>query len=262
MSMRTAYRVLVGFVLAFLLCPLIIVVGVSFGPGTVVQFPPTGFSVRWYIQALQSDLFRNALLASVVLGTASAAISTVVGTAAALGLGRAQFRWRSAIVGLLLSPLVVPGIVIGIALLAGFAQAGLRNAWWRLLLGHVLLTLPYCTRTVLVSLHRLDPALGLAAETLGASRYVVFTEITLPLIGPGVMASALFAFVMSFDNVPVSIFLSDASATTLPLAIMSYLEYNFDPSVAAISSVLIIAMLAVAFVLERVAGLRRVISAA
>ena len=260
LSMRGFYWVVVGLVFVFLLCPLVIVVSLSFGPDDIVRFPPAGFSLRWYVQALRSDLFRNALIDSVLLGLAAAAVSTVLGTAAAVALAGARFPGKAVLEGLLLSPLVVPGIVLGIALLAAFAGVGLRVAWWRLVLGHVLLTLPYCVRTVAISLQRLDPALLAAAETLGASSRRAFIEITVPLIRPGILAGALFAFVMSFDNVPVSVFLADASTTTLPLAIMSYMEYNFDPSVAAISSLLIVVMLLLAVTLERLTGLRRVIA--
>jgi putative spermidine/putrescine transport system permease protein len=258
--MRSVYWLVVGLVFVFLLCPLVIVVAVSFGPDTVVHFPPSGFSLRWYVQALRSDLFRNALIDSVALGVGAAAVSTVLGTAAAVALDGARFPGKAVLDALLQSPLVVPGIVLGIALLAAFAGVGLRDAWWRLVLGHVVLTLPYCVRTVAVSLQRLDPALPQAAETLGASPRQIFFEVTMPLIRPGMVAGALFAFVMSFDNVPVSVFLADASTTTLPLAIISYLEYNFDPSVAAISSLVIVVMLLLAVALERLAGLRRVIA--
>jgi putative spermidine/putrescine transport system permease protein len=257
---RGLFLVVVGAVFVFLLAPLVIVVAVSISPGNVTQFPPTGLSLRWYSQAMQSELFRSALVNSVLLAGVSAVGSSIAGTMAALALVRARFAGKAALEALLLSPLVVPGIVLGIALLASFAAIGFRNALWRLLLAHVLLTLPYCTRTVMISLQRMDPLLEQAAETLGAGSWRVFVEVTLPLIRPGVLAGALFAFVMSFDNVPISIFLADASTTTLPLAIISYLEYNFDPSVAAIASILIIAMLLLALLLERIAGLRRVLS--
>jgi putative spermidine/putrescine transport system permease protein len=258
--MRGLFLAIVTTIFLFLLAPLVIVVAVSVNPGVVAQFPPTGLSLHWYAQALQSDLFRGALINSVLLAALSALASSMAGTAAALALVRGRFAGRAALEALLLSPLVVPGIVLGIALLAAFAAIGFHDALWRLLLAHLLLTLPYSIRTVMISFQRMDPLLEQAAETLGASGWRIFAEITLPLIRPGVLAGGLFAFVMSFDNVPVSIFLADASTTTLPLAIISYLEYNFDPSVAAISSILILSMLLLALLLERIAGLRRVLA--
>lgn len=257
--MRVLFLTLVTSIFVFLLAPLVVIVAVSVNSGDVAQFPPTGLSLRWYGRALHSDLFRNALINSVMLATASALASCIIGTAAALALTRLRVPGKALLQALLLSPLVVPGIVLGIALLAAFAAIDFHNAPWRLFLAHILLTLPYSIRTVMSSLQRMDPLLEQAAETLGASGWRVFVHVTLPLIRPGVLAGALFAFVMSFDDVPISIFLADASTTTLPLAIISYLEYNFDPSVAAISSIFIIVMLPLALLLERVAGLRRVL---
>ena len=257
---RAAFAALIAAIYLFLLAPLVVVLAVSFTATNVPDFPPSAVSLRWYGQALASELFRTALLTSVLLGLAAAAVSSVIGTAAALAIARHRFPGRAVIEALLLSPLVVPGVMLGIALLIAYAAWGLREAGLRLLLAHVLLTLPYCTRTAMVSLARLPPDFEQAAETLGAGRWQVFWHITLPLIRPGILAGALFSFVVSFDNVPVSIFLVGSEGTTLPLAIISYLEYNFDPSVAAVSSMLIVSMLGMAIVLERVSGLRRVLA--
>lgn len=143
-------------------------------------------------------------------------------------------------------------------MLASFAAVGLRDAPLRLLLAHVVITFPFSVRTILASMARLDPALEEAAGTLGASPVQVFWRVTFPLIQPGIAAGAIFAFVMSFDNIPVSVFLVGAQTTTIPIAIMSYLEYNFDPSIASVSSILIVISLGLALLLERIFGLRRV----
>ena len=121
----------------------------------------------------------------------------------------------------------------------------------------MLITFPFSVRTILASMARLDATLEEAAETLGASPVQVFWRVTLPLIRPGIAAGAIFSFVMSFDNIPVSIFLVGGQTTTIPIAIISYLEYNFDPSIASVSSILIVASLSLALLLERVFGLRR-----
>jgi len=257
--MRLLFLGLVSAIFIFVLLPLLVVVVVSFGSGMTINLDPSTFTLKWYGVAVRSDLFRNALVNSTLIGAAAAALSTGLGLAAGFAIARAHFLGRSSLEALLLSPLAVPGIVIGIALLMVFSTVGLRDAWWRLLLGHVLLTFPYCVRTVIASLSRLDRSYEDAAATLGASRFAVFWRVTLPMIRPGVMAGALFAFVISFDNVPVSIFLADAKTTTVPLAIMTYLEWNYDPSVAAASSIVIISMLTFAMVLERLAGLKKVV---
>jgi putative spermidine/putrescine transport system permease protein len=155
----------------------------------------------------------------------------------------------------------VPGIVIGISLLVALAAIDVREAPVRLVLAHVLVVMPYSMRTVLASLSQVDDALEEAALTLGATPLTAFFLVTLPLIRPGVIAGAVFSFIVSFDDVAVSLFLIDARTGTLPIAIMSYLEQNFDPSIAAISSLLIFVTLPLALGLERFFGLKRLLGA-
>ncbi len=255
--MRLAYRALIVAIFAFMLGPLVVTVAISFNSGTVTVFPPHDLSLRWYGAALRNPNFLPAVTNSVLLGAGAAALGCGFGTLAALGLRRWSGRSRDAIATALLSPLVVPGVVVGIALLTSFVAVGLVNSWARLLLAHTLICFPYATRTVFASLARIEPSLGEAAATLGASAQRTFWHVTFPLIRPGLAAGAIFAFVISLDNVPVSVFLVDAQTTTLPIAIISYLEYNFDPSVAALSAMLIAAALALALALERLFGLRR-----
>ena len=179
--------------------------------------------------------------------------------AAAYGLVRGRFRGRDAIQTLLLAPLVVPSLVIGLAILLAFSGMGVRAVGARLVGAHVLITFPYMVRTILASLARLDPAVEEAARTLGASALRCFVLVTLPLVRPGVVAGMLFAFIVSFDNVSLSLFLTNARTNTLPIAILNYVEYNFDPSVAAISTMLVAFSLGAALLVERLVGLRRVV---
>lgn len=258
--MSRPFLVLIAAIYVFLLLPLLVVVTVSFSDGSVATFPPSSLSLRWYARALTLDLFVNGLVNSVALGAVAAVASTALGTAAALALARSRLPAAEAVQAFFLSPLVVPGVVVGIALLATCAAVGLRDAPTRLAIAHVVVCVPYSVRTVLASLARLDVSLEEAALTLGADPWRTFWGVTLPMIRPGIAAGAIFAFVISFDNVPVSVFLADARTTTLPLAIISYLEYNFDPSVAAISSVMIFFALGTAVALDRLFGLRRVVT--
>lgn len=259
--MRVFFLVVIASIFAFLLAPLAIVVAVSFGADSSVTFPPRSLSLHWYAVAFQSKLFRQALINSMLIGASCAVASTLLGLCAATAISRMEFRGRAALEAVFLSPLVVPGVLLGIALLAASAQVGLRVSWVKLLLAHIVITLPYAVRMILASYARLDRTYEQAAATLGATSFETFRYVVLPMIRPGIVAGALFGFVISFDNVPVSIFLVDADTTTIPIAIMSYLEYNFDPSVSAISSMLIVSMLAIALALERVAGLRRTLGA-
>ncbi|HVT30555.1 MAG TPA: ABC transporter permease [Lacipirellulaceae bacterium] len=255
--MKTLFLILIALIFTFLLAPLVIVVAVSFGAEPSVSFPPKALSLHWYAQAFELKLFRQGLLNSVVIGGLAASASALLGLGAATAIARLKFRGRAALEAVFLSPLIVPGVLFGIALLAASAQIGLHASWVKLVLAHIVITLPYAVRMILTSYARFDTTYEEAAATLGASAFQTFCYVTLPMIRPGLIAGALFGFVISFDNVPVSIFLVDADTTTIPIAIMSYLEYNFDPSVAAISSVLIVSMLGIALALERIVGLRK-----
>ncbi|NVK61343.1 MAG: ABC transporter permease [Rhodobacteraceae bacterium] len=243
----------------FLLAPLVAVIIVSVNAGATPKFPPEGFSLRWYGAALANPAFTGSALTSLVLAAVATALGTPLGVAAAFGIARGKLpsSLRGLLEAIFLSPLIVPGIVIGVALLVTLSTAGLRDAWLRLTLGHVLLVMPYVIRTSLAALQSFDPSLEEAAHTLGASRRQILTRVTLPVLRPAIFAGAAFGFIISFDDAAVSIFLIDSSTSTLPLAIMSYMQYNFDPSIAAVSSMLIAITLAGALVIERVFGLKK-----
>jgi putative spermidine/putrescine transport system permease protein len=258
---RYAYRSLLLALYLFLLLPLVFILVVSANGGATPTFPPDSLSLRWYFHAVQQENFVQGAITSTWLAVVSTAIATLLGTAAALGIGLSRFRGKVFIETIFLAPLAVPGIVIGIALLMTFVAADLGAAPTRLVAAHVLLVLPYSIRTVLASLARLDPALPEAALTLGASRWTALRLIIIPLIRPGITAGVVFGFILSFDDVALSLFLVDASTNTLPVAILSYVQYNFDPSIAAISSLSIFLTLVCAVLLERTFGLQRVLGA-
>lgn len=254
--MRVLFGLLVAAIYLFIFAPLVVVVLVSLNGGTVASLPNETWSLRWYQRALESGSFMSALRTSLWLATASTLIAVPFAVTAALATARGGYPGHAAVEAFLLAPILVPGIVIGIALLVTFSTIEFRDAGTRLLAAHVMIALPYCTRTVLASLSRLDPALVEGARSLGASRWRAFRHVTLPLIMPGIVAGMIFAFLQSFGDVPISIFLSDARNTTLPLSIMAYLQYSIDPSVAAISSMVTIGSLGLALALERLVGLR------
>lgn len=257
--MRTLFILLIALIYGFIFAPLVIVVVVSFNAGSVASLPIEAWSLRWYARAIGTPSFTNALWTSLWLATVATAIATPMALAAAIALSRVQFPGKAAIEGLLLAPLVVPGIVIGISLLLTSSVLQVRDVQFRLVIAHVLIVFPYCLRTIHASLARLDSTLSEAAWTLGADNWRAFLHITLPLARPGIIAGIIFGFLQSFGDVPISLFLTDARNNTLPLAIMSYLEYSVDPSVAAMSSLVTVGSLALAFGLERLVGLRRAI---
>lgn len=244
----------------FIAAPTLIAVIVAFSANEVVKFPPDGFSLRWFGQAWRQELFLRAALVSFVLALAAVAIAVPAGVAAALAIRRARPRTRQLLELLFMSPLLVPAIVLSLAILVLAVIAGSSDAPLRLWAAHTVIVLPYVVRTCLASLAGMPAAVEEAAATQGATPWQTFRYITLPLIMPGVLAGAAFAFIISFDNVSVSLFLVNQKTPTLPLAIMNYVEYNFDPSVAAISTTMVALSLAIAWGVERAVGLRRILA--
>ncbi|MEN9773936.1 MAG: hypothetical protein RL322_1006, partial [Pseudomonadota bacterium] len=205
----------------------------------------------------EQDIFLEAAWHSVQLASLSVLINLPIAVCAALAIVRGKLPGSASIQTFLMSPLVVPAVVTGIAVLLAFAQTGWRDPFSRLLLAHLVITLPYLVRTIIASLTRLDIHCEEAAATLGASPIKVFMLVTLPQLAPGIIAGGLFAFIISFDNVSVSLFLASAKFNTLPIAVLAYVEHNLDPSIAALSTLLILTTVALTLVIERIAGLRR-----
>ena len=259
--MKTLFRCAVALLIAFILAPLVIVVLVSFSGREIPEFPPSTWSLRWYGYALSQPVFVASAINSAWLAITATCISTPIALCAAMAIVRGRFPGKNVLQSALLSPLFVPALVTSLALLLAFASLGMRVVTMRLVAAHVLITMPYLVRTILASLTRLDPTVEEAARTLGASPIRAFWYITLPLIRPGLTAGVLFAVIVSFDNVSVSLFLTTARTNTLPIATLNYVEYNFDPSIAAISTMLIVVTACAALIMERTVGLRSVAGA-
>jgi putative spermidine/putrescine transport system permease protein len=244
--------------LLFLSAPLLIVVPNAFSDGAYLVFPPPGYSLRWFDAFLESRLWVNAVVTSVVVAAASTAIATVLGTAAALGLGAWPYRGRFAVMLALVSPLLTPVVIIGIAAYQFFLTVNLYGSLLSLMLAHSVLGLPYVVIAVAASLNQLDPRMGRAAHSLGAGSIRTFMEVTLPLILPGVAAGAVLAFIISFDDVVVASFLTGVRTATLPMRMFQAASSEFDPTIAVASTMLIglaILMLALTAIIER--GQRR-----
>lgn len=251
----------VALLYLFIVAPLICVIAVSFNGEPVIAFPPTSFSLKWYVNAITNDQFVSSSLISLYLALSATLIGVPLGTLAAIGLSRSGSRFKPIAQSVFLAPLAVPGIVISLSILLALSAIDFKYAPTRLLLGHVIMVTPYAIRTVLASLSRMDESLEEVALTLGANPAKTFFLVTLPLIRPGIIAGAIFSFILSFDDVTVSLFLIDARTATLPITMMSYLEYSLDPTVAAISSLVIIVTLLLALLLQRMFGLRRLLGA-
>ncbi|RRH68872.1 ABC transporter permease [Falsigemmobacter faecalis] len=244
-------------VLAFLQIPVLVVILASFSETSYLTIPPQGVTLKWYEAVLSDPTYLRAIKNSLILACASTAISLVLGVAAAYALFRRVLPGSEAITSLLISPLVVPSVVVGVAMLQYFTLTGFRGSFMVLIIAHVVITVPYILRSVLASLSGLDLSVEEAARCLGANGFTTFRLVTLPLIKPGLVAGALFAFVTSMENVPVTIFLASAKQTTLPILIFSSVEMGVNPSVAAISTLLIVATALVLLVAERWTGFHK-----
>lgn len=256
-----------GLTMFYILVPLLSVAWLSFYSQEIPSFPPQGYSLRWYASIAGNERFVNGLLLSIQLGVGATAIGLAVGVPAALCLSRFRFRGREALNNLLLLPLMVPGVVLGTALyvfhveaeIATGGQFQILGSTLGLLSGHVLVVIPWVVRLVLASLAGFDRTLEEAAHNLGADRWTTFRRITLPGILPGVVAGAMFGFVASFGNLEMSLFLVGPGRTTLPIAILQYLEWKIDPSIAAVSVVQIVLIGAAMLVTDRFVKISRVV---
>ena len=253
------YRALDAFTLLtllFVVAPLVIVVINSFNAAAYSVFPPTGLSLRWYANLAAQTTFYGAFARSVAIGVASTALALVTGTMASLALVRGRLFGRGLLRSLLLSPIVLPKMVLGVALFMLFIRIGLFGNPLSLIVSHALVSLPFVVSIVSANLQGLDRSLEEAAMDLGATPLRTFMRVTLPQISVGMVVSALFAFITSFDQVETSIFLVRGDNTTLPIEMYLYLEKWQDPTIAALSTVLI-AFSALLVVLMGL-GLRRV----
>ena len=248
------YRLIILSVFIYLLLPIMIVFLASISETAYITFPPKSITVKWFAKALSDAQYAKGFKFSFLLASVTVSISMIIGTLAAFSIMRYRFPGRSLINSFILSPLIFPMIIIGIALLQFYSMLRVAGSFWGLVFGHVVITFPYVVRTVTASLYRFDESLEEAAMTLGANRLKTFFQITLPLIRPGIIAGAIFAFIVSFDNVPVSIFLLGVKEITLPVVIFTAIEYGVDPSIAAVSSILICFTALSIFLIEKWVG--------
>jgi putative spermidine/putrescine transport system permease protein len=245
----------------FLMAPVAVVVLVAFTPEGWLKIPTTSFSLRWFRAIAEHPEFISAFRNSLGIAVVASILATVIGTSAALGLVRYRFPGRDLVSSALLSPLMVPTVVSGVALLYFFSRIGLASTLAGVIIAHVVVTGPYVIRTVSASLAGFDRSLELAAMTLGAGRVETFRRVTLPLILPGVTAGAVFAFIVSFDELTVTLFVTGPRLATLPIRIYNHITYITDPLVAALSALLVFVTIGAVLLLEMLVGLDRLLGA-
>ncbi len=248
---------LAGLALVLLIAPTVIVLLTSLTSSPSLRFPPDGLSLRWYAALAEADQLRQAAWNSLEIAILVTAVSVVLGTLGALGIARSRTAWARALESLFLSPLLLPALAFGFGALMAFSLAGMRLSLLTLAAGHVVVCVPFVLRTTTAALAQLDPGLLESSASLGAGRLYTFRRVTLPLIGRGIGAGAFLAFMASFDNVPVSLFLSDARTEVLPIHLWQIIETSLDVRAAAASGVLIVFTLLLMLAAERLAGLTR-----
>jgi len=257
LSLRLVFGALAAIAIVFLVGPTVIMLLTSFTASQSLKFPPDGLSLRWYAALLDADQMQAAAWNSLVVAFWTTALSVVLGTAAALGIARSRSPLARACDVLFMSPLLLPALAFGFAALIFIHRLGFAPSIPFLVLGHTVVCVPFVLRTTIAALSQLDPALLDASQSLGAGGWRTFRRVTLPLIAPGLGAGAFLAFMASFDNVPVSLFLADERSEMLPIHLWQQIETNLDVRTAAVSGLIVMFTLILMLLAERLAGLTR-----
>jgi putative spermidine/putrescine transport system permease protein len=262
---RWALNGTAGLSLLFILLPLLLVTWLAFFRQEIPSFPPEGYSTQWFGAVLNNKSFVGGFILSAQVGIAATLIGLALAVPASLAIARRRFRGRGAVSALMLMPLIVPGVVLGTSIYVfqieteiatGLPLLGSTSG---LIAAHALIVIPWAARLVSASLAGFDPAIEEAAKNLGAGPWTTFRRVTLPSIRPGIVAGALFGFVTSFGNLEMSLFLVGAGRTTLPIAILQYLEWKIDPTVAAVSVMQIVLIGAAMMLTDHYVKISRVV---
>lgn len=246
-------------VLIFTLAPLVLTAVMSFSDSFFATFPLQGFTLKWYAQVLQDQAFLGSIRYSLILAFFAMFGALVLGIPASFAIVRFDFFGRNALKVLFLSPLIFPVLITGVSLLRLFSEMGWRNVPLAMLFGHMVVTTPYVIRTVSASLSLADISQEEAARTLGAGRIRTFFSITIPQITAGLVAGALFSFLVSFDNYAISLWLADAQNMPAPLMLYRQINIVFDPSVSAMSTLMVLIALVMILVIEKITGLNKAV---
>jgi len=257
MKKSTALLIFIILVYTFLIGPFLIIFLASFGSEELMTFPPKGFSLKWFHKVFTIVMFRDAFWSSLKIALGSTASALILGAPIAYALVRFKFPGQNFIEVIFSSPAIIPGLVIGFALLRFFVLLTNLPILLGLYIGHTAILLPYTVRVISSSLRNFDISIEEAAVSLGASRLKSFFIVILPSIKTGVVASFILAFITSFNNVPVSLFLTGPGVATLPIQMLVYMEYYFDPTIAALSSILIVFTVLIVQSAEKLIGISK-----
>ena len=252
-----ALRLFCLAVLAYLLAPILAIIPLSFSSSSFLAYPMPGWSLQWYENLFTSDEWARAAKNSFIVAPAATLIATVLGTLTAVGLARANFPGKGLLMSVLIAPMVVPIVVVGVACYLLFARVGLADTYTGLIVVHAAIGAPFVVTTVLATLQGFNHNLVRASLSLGAGPVQTFFRVTLPVIAPGVISGALFAFATSFDEVVVTLFIAGPQQVTLPRQMFTGIRENINPTIAAVATLLILFTTSLMGVLEWIRGRRR-----
>jgi putative spermidine/putrescine transport system permease protein len=239
-SWKWIFFFLCAMIFIFLALPIFVIIPISFSPASFLQFPPRGFSLRWYADYFGNTSWISATLVSFQVALVTMITATILGTLASLALVRGEFKGKGLIYGAILSPMIIPVIIIAVASYYFFSKFHLVGTRLGLILAHTVLAIPFVVVNVTATLQGFDITLERAALSLGASRLVAFMKVTFPLIRPGMISGALFAFIISFDEVVVAVFISGTRTATLPKQMWDGIREALNPTISAVASLLIV----------------------
>lgn len=237
-------------ILLFLILPIIVVMPLSFSDNTFLGYPITGFSLRWYEELVSSSVWIQAAKNSFIIAPAAALLATILGVLCAIGLNRATFTGKGIFVAVILSPIVTPVVVVAVGMYFFFNMYGLTETYVGLIIAHAVLGAPLVVVTVTATLKGLDQSLVRASLSMGASPLTTFRRVVFPLISPGILTGAVFAFALSFDEVVVTLFLAGPTQTTIPRQMFSGIRDNINPTILALASILVLLTVLIFLALE------------
>lgn len=247
--------VFVSIIYLFLFAPLVIILTTAFDSNNFISFPPKGISLKWFSNIFSSEMFMRTFKTSIQVSVIATIIALFIGIPAAYCLSRYEFKGKGLLKNIFFSPIIVPGIVFGFSLFNFIIIKLKMPIFTSLIIGHTVIIIPYIIRVIASSLESFDYSIEEAAISLGANNVKTFFMVVFPNITSGVIASFMLAFINSFNNVPVSIFLTGPGVSTLPITMMNYIEYNYDPTVSALSVILMIMTIIIMFIVEKTLGL-------
>lgn len=261
MKILTPFRMFIAvFSLIFLILPIVVTVVSSFTEASYPTFPQAGFSLQWYTKILERPEFITAFMNSVKFATIASVGAVILGTSSSLAIAKYRFPGKNLLISIFTAPLTVPQIVLGVALIIYFTPLGLTGTTTGYIISHIIICVPYIIRYVLTGLSGYDYTIERAAVILGANPMTVFWKVTLPLIRPAMLSGALFSFLISFDNVTLSVFMVSPEVRTLPIELFSRMQDAYDPLIASVSTVVVLITVVFIAIIERVYGVGKLYS--